>query len=179
MLREHLRRVRQTPSLREQPRDKNNKLVAPAFPSVKPEADRDTLATVGDYDIAISSRMTDLGAKQLGLSSADCGWHTPMLVTLREWSSRNLRQRSHEGAERRHRQKKASLAAARDHKEQKKAAKKAGQHDRPPYKRPASNEEDMERRARSSLRQQPVSRHMRQRPDTAPQGIYEDPVLDG
>ena len=54
-----------------------------------------------DFECWSSARMVDTNWEDLGLSNTDEGWHSPMLVTLREWCEKNQRQRSSEALKRR------------------------------------------------------------------------------
>ena len=71
------------------------------YPLPTAEADADPKRAMTDFECWSRARMVDMNWQDLGLSTTDYGWHSPMLVTLREWCEKNQRQRSSEALKRR------------------------------------------------------------------------------
>ena len=106
------------------------------------EADANEHACLTDFEAWPCARMADLGRDSLGLANQAKGWHTPMLVTIREYSQRNHRQRSEQGQAHVNRRKAEEKKISKQRKQlarQAAAAKRDGTWNRPcAMKRPSS-----------------------------------------
>jgi hypothetical protein len=86
----------------------------------------DVMAAPRDFEVTQSTRVLELNQADLWLSAGDCSWHRPLFFTLREWATKNWRQRSEATKKKREEDKADRLAKLKEKTRENKRLKRSG-----------------------------------------------------